>query len=304
MYIRTTQGLARGPLEYGLGAWAASTLPAGANGKLYQFNSRNGGATTAVYVPNAALATNPVSLLVWIHGDAPACGDEGNNAVTYVKSTQFPMARQLADSQLPYVLVAPTMNWNWGNNKQSHTLGSPRKMNAFLEEVRTGLTAAGWSSAPSFGRLILAGHSRAHVVLNALAASVKDQEWKQGALATLTDACLLDTTYSRARIKDTICNNWLAWARAMSGARLRVFYIKDSGTAAVAECIRDRARAAGLSNILIQGFTSHCSLPQDQMPQLLTASGQAPPKTSSPSRVVADEPSRINILRRWPMHAR
>lgn len=63
MYIRTSLGLAQGLMESGLGAWPASALPAGTNGKLYQCNSTNGGSTTAVYVPDAAFATDPVNLL-------------------------------------------------------------------------------------------------------------------------------------------------------------------------------------------------------------------------------------------------
>src|SRR5262245_24776001 len=98
---------ARGLEEYGLGAWAPSSLPAGTKGKLYQFNSTKGGSTTAVFVPDAALRKNPLSVLVWIHGDIIPCGDEGADAVSYVKSTQFPLARMLAESTLPFVLVVP-----------------------------------------------------------------------------------------------------------------------------------------------------------------------------------------------------
>src|SRR5262249_12532229 len=167
-----------------------------------------------------------------------------------------------------------------------------------------GLTHAGWKSAPSPGRLILAGHSRAHVVFNALAASMKDEEWKKGALGTLTDVWLFDTTFGSGKIKDTICNNWLAWAKAKIGVNLRILYFKDSRTAAVAECIRDRGQAAGLGNVMVQDFTSHCSLPRDQMPQLLTASVQASLNIPSQFRNAADEPSWIDTLRRQPMHAR
>jgi len=302
MYIRTGEGLARGLLQYSLGTWAASTLPASTNGKLYQFNSKNGGATTAVYVPNAALASNPVQLLVWIHGDILPCCDEGKDAVSYVKSETFPLAKQLADSKRPFVLVVPTMHWMRGQSM--HTLGEPTTMNAFLDEVRTGLTGAGWSSAPSFGRLILAGHSHAYAVFNQLAARVSDAQSSKGALAKLTDVWLLDTTYGSGKNKQAICMNWMGWAKAKSRVNLRIFYRRDSGTAALAECIRDEAAKAGLSNVAVQGFhhclLSHCDMPRDRMPALLAASILKPLVLVIPPsiRTVADEPSWIDTVRR------
>lgn len=305
MYIRTSEGFAQPPPQYGLGAWTASPLPTGTNGKLHQFKSKNGGSTTAVYVPNAALAANLVQLLVWIHGDIIPCCDEGKDAVSYVKSETFPLAKQLADSKRPFVLVVPTMNWTRGQS--THTLGDPAKMNAFLEEVRTGLTGAGWSSAPSFGRLILAGHSHAYAVLNNLAARVNDAESSKGALAKLTDAWLLDTTYGKMN-KEKHCKNWLEWAKAKAKAQipasLRIFYRRGSDTAAVAECIRDEAAKAGLSNVAVRGFhrclLSHCDMPRNLMPALLAASVPGPFVLVIPPwiRTVADEPSWFDTVRR------
>ena len=294
MYIRTSEGLAQGPLLYSLGAWVASTLDATTNGKLYWFNSKNSGSTTAVYVPDAARNTDPLSLLVWIHGDL-ICGDEkGKNAVAYVKSKTFPLAKQLADSKRPFVLVAPSMNWK---GEHLHPLGSPQTMNAFLEEVRTGLTAAGWSSVPSFGRLILAGHSRAYAVFNGLAARVSDAQSSKGALATLTDMWLLDTTYGKKH-KQAHCTNWMGWAKAKSGVNLRIFYRRNSDTAAVAECICDAVAAAGLTNVVVKYFDpkalSHCDMPRDRMPDLLAASGNYPARSkgsSAPRTTSAPAPS-------------
>jgi hypothetical protein len=299
MYIRTSEGLGERPLEYGLGDAGGCWPDAATKGTLCWFMSKHGGAKTAVYVPDAARATNPVDLLVWIHGDLD-CGHEGPDVFSYVKSQTFPLAQQLADSKQPFVLVAPSMHWNgsWTDkgkrisNKISHVLGSPKTMNAFLDEVRTGLTHAGWSSAPSPGRLILAGHSRAHVVLNALAASLKDEEWKNDPLARLRAVWLFDTTFGSGKNKATICNNWLAWAKR--GVHLRIFYIKGSGTAAVAECIHNGARTAGLSNVAVQRIWPHCEMPRDRMPGLLAAGLQAPPV----------RPSGLDAFRRRPMHAR
>ena len=272
MYVRTHEGLAHG-LQYGLGEVTACKPDAATKGTLCWFNSKNGGSTTAVYVPEAARATGPLCLLVWIHGDL-ICGDEGKDAVSYVKSKTFPLAKQIANSNLPLVLVAPTMHWKSGQH--SHTLGSPKRMNEFLEEVRTGLTKAGWARAPSFGRLILAGHSRAYAVLNGLASRTSDAESSKGALVALTDVWLFDTTYGKMH-KQTHCANWLRCAKVKSQVNLRILYLRNSPTADVAECIRNEAYNAGLTNVEVQGFEpsllKHCDMPRERMPDLLATAG-------------------------------
>lgn len=283
MYLRTIESFSK-PLQSGLSDAGGCWPDADAKGTSCWFMSKHGGAKTAVYIPDATRGNDPVCVLVWIHGDIIPCCDEGKDAVSLIKSEQFPLARQIADSKRPFVLVAPTMNWTWGNNKGSHLLGRPTKMNAFLEEVRSGLTHAGWSKAPSIGRVILAGHSRAYVVLNALAKVVSDDKadkkekaaWKKGALTTLSDVWLLDATYGKNN-KKAHCNNWIGWAKAKSGVQLHISYRRGSDTAAVAECIRDEAAKAGLSNVKVQDFQrcllSHCDLPRDRIPALLAARG-------------------------------
>jgi Penicillin-insensitive murein endopeptidase len=282
MYIRTGRRSAQWPPQYGLGDAAACAPDAATNGRLCSFNSQNGGSTTAVYVPDAARGADPLSLIVWIHG-LLVCGGEGPDAVSYLKSKTFPLTRQIADSKRPFVLVVPTMNWRGGQN--SHPLGSPQKMNAFLDEVRAGLTAAGWSSPPSFGRLILAGHSKAFAVLNGLAAGVNEPESSQGALATLTDMWLLDSTYGTLH-KESLSAMWLKWAKAKGNVNLRILYRRNSDTAPVAERIRDEAARAGLTNVAVEDFDprslGHCEMPRVRMPYLLAgAGGRAPGSTGA-----------------------
>ena len=289
MYIRTSDGVAQGPLPYSLGEAAACAPDAATAGTLCSFESKNGGSTTAVFVPDAARGADPVCLLVWIHGDL-ICGDEGKNALSLVKSKTFPLAKQLAASRRPFVLVVPSMHWK---GQSSHILGSPQKMNAFLEEVRTALTGAGWSSAPSFGRLILAGHSRGYAVLNGLATRVNEAQSSQGALATLTDLWLFDSTYGETH-KQGVSDIWLGLARAKSSVNLRVLYLKNSRTAAVAELIRDKAARAGLTNVQVHDFDrkllTHCAMPRVRMPHMLAAAGDCP-APSSGSRTPTSPPS-------------
>ncbi len=290
MYIRTSRRSSLLP-QYSLGEAAACAPDAAMNGSLCSFNSKNGGSTTAVYIPDAARGANPLNLLVWIHGDR-VCGGEGPDAVSYLKSKTFPLTRQIADSKQPFVLVVPTMHWR--SRQNSHTLGSPQKMNAFLEEVRAVLTAAGWSSPPSFGRLILAGHSRGYAVLNGLAARVNDAESSEGALATLSDLWLLDSTYGKLH-KEALSAMWLRWAKAKSSVNLRILYRRNSDTAAVAEGIREGATRAGLTNVAFEDFDpgslSHCGMPRIRMPHLLAGAGGRA-SSSSGSRAPIPTPSR------------
>jgi hypothetical protein len=133
--------------------------------------------------------------------------------------------------------------------------------------------------------LILAGHSKAYAVLNGLAAGVNDPESSQGALATLTDMWLFDTTYGKSH-KEALSETWLKWAKAKSNVNLRILYRKYTDTAAVAERIREKAAQAGLTNVAFEvfepGSLSHCAMPQVRMPHLLAgAGGRAPSSTAS-----------------------
>jgi len=288
VYLHASEQSTRRYPGHGLGGGGGCSPDAVTKGTSCWFDSTSSQSPTAVYVPAAALRSDPVRLLVWIHGDIIPCGDEGKDAISYVKSDIFPLARQLTDSKQPFVLVVPTMKWNWKTNKVRHALGTPKTMNAFLDEVRNGLTRAGWSKAPTIGRLILAGHSRAYVVLNALAAASSDPASSLGALGKLSDLWLIDTTYGKKN-KAIHCKNWMDWARTRAKApfvNLRILYRKDSDTSDVAECIRDEAVKSALSNVTVQGFPSHCSLPRDQLPALLAAGVTTPraPRSGTSSR--------------------
>ncbi|MET0657711.1 MAG: hypothetical protein ABW110_06085, partial [Steroidobacteraceae bacterium] len=104
MYLHASEQSTRRPFEYGLGGGGCSP-DAATKGTSCWFDSTNSQSPTAVYVPAAALRSDPVRLLVWIHGDIIPCGDEGKDAMSYTKSNTFPLARQLADSKQPFVLV-------------------------------------------------------------------------------------------------------------------------------------------------------------------------------------------------------
>src|SRR5215204_2343214 len=144
MYLHANETSTRPTSEGGLGKAGGCSTDSTLKGTVCGFDSTSSKSVTAVYVPAAALKTDPVTIIVWIHSDIIPCGDEGKDSISYVKSKAFPLAQQITDSSKPFVLAVPTMNWNRGNNKNAHALGSPKTMNAFVEEVRSGLTHAGW----------------------------------------------------------------------------------------------------------------------------------------------------------------
>ena len=260
-------GVAPGQIDLEL---KATKLDAAIDGKLWRLRSRKEGGTTAIFVPKAALGSDPVTILVWIHGDL-ICGDEGSDALALVKGKTFPFARLVADSQKPVVLVVPSMPWSTDNGW--HALGGPKTMNAFLEEVRKELTNAGWSAAPTIGRVVLAGHSRAYVVLNALAKKRDDAQWGKGGLSKVTDVWLVDTTYGKKYLKAN-CDNWIGFLKAKPNIAVHMMFQLTSDTSAVAECIR--STAAGdptIANLSVKDFPwtreTHCKMPREQLPLLL-----------------------------------
>jgi hypothetical protein len=152
----------------------------------------------------------------------------------------------------------------WPQQKRnSHPLDSPQKMNAFLEEVCANLAHAGWASAPAVGRVILAGHSKAYVVLDGMAAGAADAAASQGPLARLSDVWSFDSMYGR---NSCAVEKWMGWLPARPAVRFRILYLKDSATSPVAERIRARVKRSSLRNVEFEDLehktTNHCAMPR------------------------------------------
>ena len=238
-----------------------------AGGKTWRLKSKAGGGKTALYVPAAALGQDPGDLVLFIHGDPKPCGNGvDDEAALLVGSSTFAIPTMLDASKAEAVLVAPTMPWS--TNKTWHALGAPEKMNAFLAEVQKSLVDAGWASMPSLRRVVMSGHSRAHVVLNALAKAVGDKAWSTGALAKVSDVCLLDTTYGDP---SKHCSTWTDFAKAKPSVTLTVGYQTRGDTVRVAECIAN----AALKNVVVfpevppTKESIHCEIPQRVLPKVL-----------------------------------
>jgi hypothetical protein len=259
-------------------------LPSGVSGKLWAFRSRAGGNRTAIYVPDNASGVDPVCLLVYIHGDF-ICGDEGSDAISYVKSKKFALAELVAKSGRPYVLIVPTLGGD--DHADYKRLGRPAAFNGFIDEVREGLARVGWKAPPEIEQVILAGHSRAHLVLDGLARRASLKDAKKGALAKLTAVWSFDASYS------STCAHWIDWALSRPSTRFRVFYVgwkPKSKTKPKAECLEAHvdARARGTStaglcgcdaktagrvdNLTVEAVASgvaHCDVPKTTLPTVL-----------------------------------
>jgi hypothetical protein len=246
---------------------------ASARGQLFRYKSAAAGGTTAVFVPSSLPAGAPVKVLVYLHG-LLVCGGEGGDAVSYVKSKLFPLVDLVEQSGRAVVLVVPSMRWQKGQT--SHRLGQPAAMNALVDEVRRGLTRAGWAEPPDVEGLYLAGHSKAFVALDALGRRSNLAASGAGALAKLREVWSLDTMYG---VGSGACKAWLDWALRRPGVSFSVHYRPGSPTKTVSECLQaavlarttgagpkrgcdcDSAAAGAPSNIAVYPEkVSHCGM--------------------------------------------
>ena len=106
------------------------TTPAGLKGKLFRFESKAGGSSTAVFVPPAAMKTAPLTLLVWMHGRSKRegkyiCGN-ADDAFKHLADSTFSLPKLVEQSGRPVILVAPSMKWSGG----SHKLSTPKQTDA------------------------------------------------------------------------------------------------------------------------------------------------------------------------------
>ncbi len=257
-------------------------------GGLHSFKSKAAANTVAVFLPSNLGTPTVVDILVYLHG-LPRCGDEGDSAVSYMKSRTFSLIQLIEGAGRPFVLVVPWLGWRKGQT--AHRLGDPARMNKLLNEVTEGLAQAGWTSAPTIGRLYLAGHSKAFVVLDSLGRNAANAASSQGGMARLCEVWSLDSMYSRRA-----CESWMKWALQLRTVRFFVHYRPGTGTAHQAECLRKAAqyqsagatttrgcdcknRSSGpVQNIVIspENEVGHCELVKVVLPMRLAAMAANP----------------------------
>jgi hypothetical protein len=74
------------------------------------------------------------------------------------------------------------------------------------------------TAAPSIGRLVIAGHSRAYDLLEPLAHASADPQEREGALARLTEVAGLDTAYGGD------VQAWARWVERNPRLTVRMYY--------------------------------------------------------------------------------
>jgi hypothetical protein len=217
-------------------------------------------------VPDVASGQDPLQILLWIHG-LPRCGETaGSTAIDFIRSKTMQIAQVLLKSGKAFVLVAPSMNYQ--ANSYDHLLTKPANLNAFLGEIRNEFVKIGWGQRPQWGRLVLAGHSRAFVVLDGCARLMSDAAMSTGPLAKLTNVWSLD-----AMLSSTACTPRVAWASSATNVDFQFMYRLKSMDAWKSECVDKKARASGLTNVTVRGIRNgedvHCGIPRTELPGLL-----------------------------------
>ena len=246
---------------------------------------------TTVYVTQAARQAAQVDVLFFAHG-LDVCGPVlKDRPTTFVTERPFRLGELVEASGRPLVLVVPFLDGeNLGPNKMAfgnrwHKVARPVNLNGVVAEALEkvpGLT--GTAAAPAVRRLILAGHSRAFGVFDALARAHADPEMSNGALGRLSHVWALDSTYT-SPIAD-----WRSWIRSRSDFTVTVVYrhgkFRQKGSETPVPMTtgvhgaRFKALAAksdGRLSVLPvpAGKVGHCAIPGVYLPRLLESLSSA-----------------------------
>jgi hypothetical protein len=189
---------------------------------------------TGIFIPDRYAPSQTADLILYLHGHkAEALRRQGIDQ--YWNSQRFPYAalrEGLNDSGRNVILVAPSL----GSCSETGRLTGPGGLDAYIERVLAALKAYGphrpLASAPALGSLVLACHSGGGFPMRQLAGG------RDRALARLRECWGFDCTYNHFPTSDDVF--WSGWARAHRNARVYIYYIPGSLTAALAEALRDK----------------------------------------------------------------
>ena len=245
----------------------------------------------AVFMTQAARQASAVEVLLFVHG-LDVCGPVlKNRPVTFITERPFRLGELVEASGRPIVLVVPFLDWeHLAKNKMAfgskwHKLAQPKNLNGVIAECMQRV------NAPPIGKLILAGHSRAFGVFDAMARLHADPDMNSGALAKLAHVWALDSTYTSP------VEQWMKWLDSRSDLRMTVIYrygtwlskkthSKESlSTGTHGARFRASAKNSGGRMMVIpvpMGKTGHCGIPGRYLPELLSAlSGNEVPEEHS-----------------------
>jgi hypothetical protein len=244
-------------------------------GKLWTFQAQAPAGRVAVFCPRAALGRSKVDVLLFAHGLPGGCPELKRSLLPagFVTHRPFQLGQPVAASGRPIVLVVPELNWSapggervFGKRRYRwHALGDPRALNALVAQVLTEIGRVQGATPPTLQNLLIAGHSRAHSLLEPLAHSRRDPAMSQGALARLRRIFAFDTSY------DGDVKAWLDWLTLNPQLQVDVFYREARLTKTVGKRFYD-ARRPRLNVTRIE--EKHCEVPARRLPGLL---GVGPP---------------------------
>jgi hypothetical protein len=209
-----------------LETWIELEQPAAPDaGGVFTFTAKTLPVSIAVFVSPAAKTSNQVEVLFFVHGLDVCKPIIKSRPATFITEKPFQLGGLVSASGRPIVLVVPFLDWerllkNKMNVKDTkwHRIADPVNFNAVIDDVLIKMADQYQTAVPEIMRLIVAGHSRAYGVLDALAFYHGKPEMTQGALARLSHVWALGSTYT-APIK-----YWKAWLQSRDDFHINVIY--------------------------------------------------------------------------------
>jgi hypothetical protein len=186
---------------------------------------------TGIFIPENYVPSAAADLILYLHGHkAEAIRRQAIDQ--YWNSQRFPygaLREGVNASARNVILVAPTL----GSRSEAGRLVRTGGLDAYIAQVLAALHAYGphqqTGAAPTLRNLILACHSGGGLPMRQLAGG------RDRALARLRECWGYDCTYNAG---DDVF--WQRWAQARPNARVYIYYIPGSPTAALAEGLRNR----------------------------------------------------------------
>jgi hypothetical protein len=287
-------------LEYHRDAesWSESEEPSATDTPgLVSFTARTLPIRVSVLATKAARQATQVEVLVFVHGLDVCAPILKPRPQTFITERPFKLGALVEASGRPIVLIVPFLDWeNLGKNKMGfgrkwHKLAQPENLNGVVAEA---LEQVG---TPTIQRLILAGHSRAFGVFDALARAHANPEMANGALGRLSHVWALDSTYTSP------VTDWMAWLRSRNDLRINVIYRygkyfskktqKEESLSTGVHGSRIRAqmpKSDGRLTVIPVPATKvgHCAIPGKYLPGLLSSLPTASSSVSNEESYLAE----------------
>ena len=258
---------------------AGSALPATADSGLWTFRPTDYPHPVAVYSSTAARTAAEVDVVLFVHGLIRGCPAPPRLPSGFVSDPPFRLGHVVERSGRPIVLVVPLLDWANPGGRQAfgrerwHALSRPDHLNRLISQAMAEVGRRRSTGAPTVGKLIIAGHSRAYDFLEPLAEQRRHPDMRRGALAKLAQIWAFDTTYAGE------LGRWTDWLAADPELQVHIFFRPGSRTSALGERF-EQHRSDRLH--VTRAAEGHCAVPAVRMAELLA------PATVAAGEGVAD----------------